>query len=90
MSYDEWKMDSDYETSEVDRRDWVHVDDVPNTDAMADLLASLVSQLYGRDEFHTGDFESNLEELCDMLNVRIPGAGIPLMIERRHEWKKTA
>ncbi len=69
-----------------ERRDWVHVNELPDTEKMADLLETVVKQLYTT--FHKDTFEDNLEALCDMLGVKMPENEIT--IERKQQWAKTA
>lgn len=69
-----------------DRRDWIHVSETPDTEKMAEVLESIVKQLYT--SFDETSFEDTVEELCDLLKVKMPVA--ELTIERRQKWAKTA
>lgn len=69
-----------------ERRDWIHINDVPDTDKMAEQLDEIVKQLYNG--FDEEVFEGKLEELCDMLGVDMPAG--ELSIERKQKWAKTA
>ena len=52
-------------------RDYIHRDEVPNTDYMAEKLAIVVKQLYSRGALDKAALEGSLDELCDILNVSI-------------------
>jgi non-homologous end joining protein Ku len=77
-----YEKDDDY----YERRDWIHVNDVPDTDKMAELLEVVVKQLYT--SFDEDTFQDKLEDLCDMLGVKMPTGD--LTIERTQRWAKTA
>ena len=76
------KDEDDY----YDRRDWVHVNEIPDTEKMAEQLELIVKQLYT--DFDEDAFQDKLEDLCDMLGVKMPTN--ELTIERRQRWAKTA
>lgn len=58
---DEWEHNSDY----------IHKSELPDLDLMGQKLAIVVKQLYSRSALDKSDLESNLDDLCDMLNVSI-------------------
>jgi len=53
---------------EDDRGDWVHVDDMPDMDHMADELKKLIEIVYGQRELE--DIDDVIDEMASQLNVR--------------------
>ncbi len=61
--------------------EYVHKNDVPDTSLMADRLRDIVKQLYSSAPLDKAMLESNLDDLCDLLEVDINKGD--LQIERR-------
>jgi hypothetical protein len=62
---------------------WVHQSDLPDTERMGDLLASVVKQLYSTSELDGAKLEDELDQLCYLLEIKMhPG---DLTIERKRQ-----
>lgn len=62
-------------------QEYVHKSDIPCLDLMADKLRDIVKQLYSTKPLDKAMLESNLDDLCDMLEVDVNKGD--LQIERR-------
>lgn len=64
---------------------WVHNSELPDTERMGSLLASVVKRLYSSDELDGAKLEDELDQLCYLLEIKMhPG---DLNIERKRPKK---
>lgn len=70
--YDEW---------EHEERGYVHVSHMPDTELMGDKLEIIVKQLYSKTHLDKATLESALDDLCDLLGVKVNEGD--LQIERK-------
>lgn len=74
MSYEtcrDYEYPSDWfepDCDEMDTSEWVHVDDMPDLDHMADELKKLIEIVYGHRDLE--DIDEVIDELASQLNVR--------------------
>lgn len=68
--YDADYLDYFCERDDDDR--YVRADQVPDTDEMADYLKTVVDYLYGKATMDECVFECALQDLGDMLKVKLP------------------